>query len=312
MHLRKTALLAVLAALVLAPTAHANYIVGVSEQNNAMFQQPAWQSLKLKRVRYLVPWDYAKVPFEKTEVANYMAAAHAAKQEVLVAFTARSGCYVNGKYSKSSSCKAPSTSAYKSMFLAFKKSYPWVKTYTPWNEENHVSQPTYNNQKAAAAYYSTIKANCSGCTVLAADVLVDSKVTTWLKTFLKDSKGAGKIWGLHNYPDVNRFRVGGLASALKLLPGQVWLTETGGIVTFDPSFPTSLSRANKAEKYMFQIADKYDSLLKGNKSKVTRLYNYSWYGSEPGARFDSGLVNPDNTPRPAYATFAKYAKARQR
>jgi len=312
MTLRKTALLAVLAALVLAPTASANYIVGVSEQNDAMFQQPDWQSLKLKRVRYLVPWNYTKDPYQKTQVANYMSAAHAAKQEVLVAFTAASGCYVNGKYSKSSKCKLPSTSAYKSAFLAFKKAYPWVKTYTPWNEENHVSQPTYKNQKAAAAFYSTIKSNCKGCTVVAADVLVDSKVTTWLKTFLKYSKGQGRIWGLHNYPDVNRFRVGGLASALKILPGQVWLTETGAILTFLPSFPTSESRANKAEKYMFQIADKYDSLRKGNKSKVTRLYNYSWYGSEPGARFDSGLVNPDGTARPAFATFEKYAKARQR
>ena len=46
--------------LVGAAPASAKYRVGVGEQKAAMFESPAWQSLKLKRVRYLVPWDYAK------------------------------------------------------------------------------------------------------------------------------------------------------------------------------------------------------------------------------------------------------------
>ena len=37
-----------------------------------------------------------------------------------------------------------------------------------------------------------------------------------------------------------------------------------------------------------------------------------WYGSPVGARFDSGLVNPDGSPRPAFAIFKTYAKARQK
>ena len=57
-------------------------------------------------------------------------------------FTARRGCYQSGKYSKSSACKAPSKSAYTTAFKKFKAAYPWVKTYAPWNEANHVSQPT--------------------------------------------------------------------------------------------------------------------------------------------------------------------------
>ena len=39
--------------------ADASYRVGISEQSAEMFATPAWQRLGLKRVRYLVPWDWA-------------------------------------------------------------------------------------------------------------------------------------------------------------------------------------------------------------------------------------------------------------
>ena len=40
-----------------------------------MFESPAWQSLRLRRVRYLVPWDYAKHRDQRDEVDHYMARA---------------------------------------------------------------------------------------------------------------------------------------------------------------------------------------------------------------------------------------------
>jgi len=45
------------------------------------------------------------------------------------------------------------------------------------------------------------------------------------------------------------------------------------------------------------------------RSKITRLFVYSFYGAEPGARFDAGLVNPDGTPRKAYSVFAANSRA---
>jgi hypothetical protein len=310
MQLMKIVPLAVLAAAILAPKADANYRVGLSEQNPAMFSQPAWQSLKLKRVRYIVPWDYYKDAGQHGEVISFLNAAHAAKQDVLVAFTARRGCYVDGKYSKSSACRAPSTSAYKSAVTRFHKEFPYVKTFSPWNEENHVSQPTHSSPKRAVQYYDTLRRACKGCTVMAADVLDQSNVTSWLRSFLRSSHGRGTIWGLHNYKDVNRKQSKGLTSVLRTVPGQVWLTETGGIVTFLPSFKTSLSRSASATKYMFQLADRYDSKRSGNRSKLTRLYVYRWFGEPKGARFDAGLVNPDGSPRSALSQFKKYAKQR--
>jgi hypothetical protein len=59
---------------------------------------------------------------------------------------------------------------------------------------------------------------------------------------------------------------------------------------------------------MFQLADRYDTKRSGNRSKLTRLYVYRWFGEAPGARFDAGLVNPNGSARPALAQFKKYAK----
>ncbi len=305
-----TFLLAALAALILCVPASANYRVGISEQDPRTFDQPAWQSLKLKRTRYIVPWDYYKSAQGVGETTAFMNAARAHKQDVLVMFTARRGCYSKGKYSKSKACRAPSTKSYKKAFLTFKRAFPWAKTYAPWNEANHVSQPTSKSPKRAAQYYDVLRKSCKRCRILAADVLDQSTVTSWLKKFIRYSHNRGRYWGLHNYKDVNRKQSKGLRNVLKTVPGQVWLTETGGITTFESSgFKTSASRAASATKYMFKLADRYDRKKRGYKSKLTRIYVYRWWG-EPNGTFDSGLVNADGSPRPAFEQFAKYAKRR--
>jgi hypothetical protein len=261
-------------------------------------------------VRYIVPWDFYRSAGESATVATFMNAAHAADQDVLVMFTARRGCYSKGRYSHSSACRAPSTSTYRTAFKTFRAAYPWVKTFAPWNEANHVSQPTSKSPRRAAQYYDVARRNCSGCTVLAADVLDQSNVRTWLRSFLRSSHGRGRIWGLHNYKDVNRHQSKGLTNVLRTVPGEVWLTETGGITKFVSSgFKTSPARAASATKYMFQLADRFDSRRNGYRSKVTRVYVYRWFG-EPHGTFDAGLVNPDGTPRAAFSQFKKYVAHR--
>ena len=314
MPFKRTTLLlaAIVAALVLAVPANAkpHYRVGISEQNAAVFHQPAWQALKLKRVRYVIPWDYYKDPGQTAEATQFLNLAREYKQDVLVMFTARRGCWNGKRYSRSKACRAPSTSAYRSAVRRFRRDFPWVKTFAPWNEANHVSQPISKNPKRAAQYYSVLRRECKGCKILAADVLDQSNVRTYLRRFLRYSKNKGRLWGLHNYKDVNRRQSKGLRTVLRTVPGQVWLTETGGITTFLTSgFKTSPRRAANATKYMFQLADRYDTRKRGYRSKLTRLYVYRWFG-EPGGNFDSGLVNPDGSPRPAFEQFAKYAKRR--
>ncbi len=125
------------------PAAQAKVRVGLSEQNPAMFDQSNWTQLKLKRVRYILPWDYAKHLGTHAEVTAFMNAARAHKQEVLVTFNAHRGCFLNNKYRKTKACKAPSTKAYKAAVKGFRKEFPYAKTFAAWNEVNHVSQPTY-------------------------------------------------------------------------------------------------------------------------------------------------------------------------
>ena len=132
---------------------------------------------------------------------------------------------------------------------------------------------------------------------MAADVLDSSDVKTYLRKFLRASKGAGRIWGLHNYKDVNRRQSKGVKNVLSVVKGKVWLTETGGIVNFKPSFKYALKRAASATKYMFALARKY--------KRVQRIYVYRYFGEPRSARFDAGLVNPNGSARPAFKQFKK-------
>jgi hypothetical protein len=146
--------------------------------------------------------------------------------------------------------------------------------------------------------------------VLAADVLDQSNVRSWLLRFNRHSHNRGRIWGLHNYKDVNRRQSKGIRNVLRTVRGQVWLTETGGIVKFTSSgFKRSEKRAANRTKYMFKLVDRWDKRRRGYKSKITRIYVYRWFG-EPTGRFDAGLMNPDGAPRPAFKQFRKYARHR--
>lgn len=314
MHMRiRLITIALLATLVAAAPASAKYRVGIGEQKSSVFTDPTWQSLKLKRVRYLVPWDYAKHGGQKAEVLGYMASAHAAKQDVLVTFTARRGCYsATGRYSKSKACRAPSVKKYTKAFKAFDKKFKWVKTYSAWNEINHKSQPTFKKPKLAAQYYNALhkRAGKGHFRVMAADLLDNGgiSISRYLREMRPHLKGSPTLWGLHNYGDVNYNRSGATRSLLRTVRGEVWMTETGGIVKLLPQLKRSPSRAAKRTKTMFKLANKYDTKRAGNRSKITRLFVYTWYGEGPSARFDAGLVNADGSPRPALKVFKKNAR----
>ena len=287
-----------LGALLAVPAAQAKVRVGLSEQSPNVFSQSNWTKLKLKRVRYIVSWDYAKQGFERAEVSGFLNSAHAARQDVLVEFNARRGCFTGRRYKKTKACRAPSTKAYKKAVKNFRKEFPFVKTFAPWNEVNHISQPTYRKPKLAAKYYKAMKSVCKKCTVMAADVLDSSDVKTYLRSFQRATKGKGRIWGLHNYKDVNRRQSKGIRNVAAVTKGQIWLTETGGFVQFRGSgFKRSLKRAAQRTKYMFSLAKKY--------KRVTRIYVYRWFGEPRSARFDAGLVNPDGSSRPGLKQFRK-------
>jgi hypothetical protein len=301
-----------LAALLVAPAAEAKYRVGLGEQNPTMFDQARWQGLKLKRVRYIVPCDWNKSGAERAAIAAYMGRARAAGQDVLVTFTAHRGCFNGRRYSKRKACRAPSARKYRSAFRAFDKLYPWVKTYSAWNEVNHVSQPTFNKPGLAVRYYNVLRkdARSRRIRVMAADILDISNMRTYLRGFLRRAPGSPRLWGLHNYQDTNRHTSADTRLMLDTVPGEVWLTETGGIVRFAgvrKFAKFNERRADKATKWMFTLANRFQTKRRGMRSKITQLFVYKWFGEPRGARFDAGLVNPNGSPRRQFKTFRKNA-----
>jgi hypothetical protein len=144
--------------------------------------------------------------------------------------------------------------------------------------------------------------------VMAADMLDTGNMGRYLAAFKRKAKGSPKLWGLHNYGDVNRRRTRYTKQMLRSVPGEVWLTETGGIVKLLPSFKRSPKRAASRTKGMFRLVNRYDTRRRGMRSKITRLFVYTFYGEDSSARFDAGLVDPDGTPRPAFNVFKKNAR----
>jgi hypothetical protein len=304
-------LAALIASAVLAASASASLRAGISDESGATFTNPYFQLLKVKTVRYVTNYDAAINHPVDTDA--WMAAARAAGEQILVAFNP-----AYGNHCPSAPCSLPSASQFTKGFLAFHKRYPYVKLIQPWNEVNSTTQPTWTKPQAVVTYYAIVKKYCKGCTVLGADIedLVTPRKASYvyyIKTLLADFKKAKvatpQIWGIHNYEDVNYFHSTNTAEMLKLLPGQIWLTETGGINFFETGGLTvklaaSDARQEKATKWMMTLALRYPK-------RITRLYIYNFLYGGPISdtnRFDSSLLGPGNTPRLAYLALYYHYK----
>ncbi|UGS38171.1 glycosyl hydrolase [Capillimicrobium parvum] len=275
--------------------------IGISDQNVSMFSAPLFQNLGLRYARFVTPWDVALKPTspEAAKLRDWIVAASFDGVEPLISFEHRTADRCPDR-----PCMLPSTSAYAKAIRAFRQEYPTVTTLSAWNEASHVTQPTYKHPDAAARYYLAMKRLCPTCTIVAADVLDTRFMQGWLQQFLKVAPSA-RLWGLHNYGDTNRFRTSGLDTLLATVKGDVWLTETGSIVSFTTSdgrqsFKPSQARAAKAMRYLF-------TRLVPRSSRIKRVYLYNWR-SDPANRWDSGLVGYRGEKRKVYDVVAQYVK----
>jgi hypothetical protein len=308
--MRRILLVLVLAIVVSPGTAEGRYRVGLGEQAPSMFSSPYWRTLGLRQVRYLVDWDWRQTG-QQAKVAAFMNAARAHDQRVLVTFNAHSGCYDGRRYSRRRGCRPPGARAYRRSVRRFDDLFPWVRTYSAWNEVNHISQPTFGRPRLAVRYYRVLRRESRHrhFRAMAADVLDTSNMRRYLRAFLRRAPGRPRLWGLHNYQDVNRRTSADTRRMLETVPGEVWLTETGGIVKFGSSgqFPYSERRAAKNTRWMFRLVNRYDTRRRGTRSRIARLFVYKWLGG--GGRFDAGLVNEDGTPRRAFYVVRRLARS---
>jgi hypothetical protein len=287
--------------LAAAPAAPAQQVsLGISDQEASTFFHPLFLWTGITRARLVVRWDIAL-------------AGHATTRERLAVDqwlnTAR-GLYIEPFVSlqrprdedcRRGPCRLPTAEEYRAALTAFHRRYPWVKAISPWNEANHPSQPTAAHPEAAAAYYEIARSVCPDCRVVGAELLDIGNMERWLRAFRAALPSQPRLWALHNYGDVTRAEDTLTLRLLQAVEGEVWVTETGGLVRFEMAdgavaWPYDEQRARRSVDYAFALADAHPD-------RITRLYLYNWR-SPPWQLWDSALLNFAGEPRPSFLALA--------
>jgi hypothetical protein len=272
--------------------------VGIGDEHPEMFGDPNWQRLHTPIARYIAPYDTVVRPYSLSLATAWIHAAEAQHQRVLVAF-------YHSEYRPSNE-RMPSVATYQRDVQRFVKLFPHVHDYQSWNEANRgnvrgaFASPTAGQ---AAKYYQALKRVCHSCTVVGLDILDAQNIGPTLNYIAEFKHEVARlhatmpsVWGLHNYSDTNRHSSERTRAVLAVVPGQVWLTETGGIVKFGGAFPnvrgSGLRRAASALSFMFSLAR--------TSQRITRLYIFDWSGGTAATRFDAGLTDVHNHPRLGY------------
>jgi hypothetical protein len=267
--------------------------IGLSDQDPAAFSDARLRALHLGYARVVVPWDAATS--EPARVQAWLGAVAAAGLTPHVAFE-----HAGGTRCPDAPCTAPSRAAYGAAVRRFVARFRQVRTYTTWNEANHVSQPVASRPEAVAGYYEELRAACPSCTVVAGDVLDSGSFVRWIQRFRAATSADPRLWGLHNYSDVTYGRSSGTDAMLAAVPGRLWIEETGGIVTLRNAagrvtLATDEARAAHAVARALRIAR--------TRPRIGRVYVYQWRAGATD-RFDSGLVRPDGTARASLGVLA--------
>ena len=279
----------------LAPAAAARTVVGMGDQKPTLFSDPRFRWLRVHDARIVVSWDVMASKSERAWAATWLKGARRDGVQPLVAF--------GHGWTGAARHRLPSVAAYRAAFVRFRRAYPWVRTYTAWNEANHCSQPTCHHPERAAQYYDALRDACRKCTVVAADVLDQNNMGGWLRRFERAAKHKPRLWGLHNYLDANRLRSTGTRRLLRAVRGTVWITETGGVVRRNHyksqiSFPESPEHAAKVTRYVLSLA--------AREPRIARVYLYQWNADSLFQAWDSGIIDPFGQRRPSYAVLARF------
>ncbi len=291
------------------PASTRSATVGIGDEQPAMFGSPAFLALHTTIARYVTPYDVVTnhSPDDLPRLKRWLAAAKRDHIQPLVAFY----------HSDRTPRKMPSLRTYTADVKRFIKEFPQVTLLQPWNEANRGNvnehgSGSYSSPDArqSAEYYLALRKACARCTIVGLDVLDSTDVPAtirYLDEFKRDvgSRNLPTIWGLHNYSDTNRFHSAGTRAVLADTRGQVWMTETGGIVKLAGDFRFSLSRQTKATRYMFSLA--------ALSPRITRVYIFQWTGGITSKeRFDAGLTNAKGKPRPAYCVVYEHLRHTRR
>ena len=269
-------LLVTLGCLALPAGAHA-FSIGMSDQKLGMWQDPRFAELGIQQVRLLVSYD-SVLKHDFSRYDQWMEAAHARGADVLLTIDRSAGSYTAAAVA----LPVPARRPHPARALPVGRDLRGLERGQPRQAADR------RKPRRAAQYYNILREECAGCTLIAADVLDSKNIFSWLATFKRYAKHP-RIWGLHSYQDANHFRplrATVTRSLLRAVKGEIWLTETGGIVRFGDNYKggkTFEKRAAKAMKYTFRIASM--------SPRIKRVYLYHWDTDKKFVTWDSAFVD---------------------
>lgn len=286
------------------------FTVGIAEQHADMFSDQRFLDLGIKNVRAFVPWDVLTNKGQTEFFDGYMKDANRLGIDVLITFTQSRN---PGKHGVN-----PTPAQLASSLKKMRQKWPWVHEFASWNEVNLVKK----DPALVAKWYLALVKACPKCTILGAELVdrapantqasvkkaaVEKDISTWIKGFLKGTKGKQpKAWGLHNYDDANLSHNYGTKALLKAVKGQVWFTETGGLVSRHSAskikLPEGQAHATAAVKYVL-------TKLATLSPRVGRVYLYEWTLSTP--TWDSAFTGPNNETRSSLVYLTQFLKGRR-
>lgn len=269
--------------------------IGIADQKSSVFADQRLRDLGLRYARRSVAWDALRFADQRADLDAWMNAALDAGTEPLITL-ARSRRSNGERY------RPPTPVQYLREFLRMRKRYPRVKTWSAWNEANLCGTGTCDRADVVARYYNTIRRNCPGCKVVAADLLDQPNMVSWARAFRRAARFEPKYWGLHDYIDANRFQFTRTAQLLRAVRGEVWLTEIGGLVArrngSKIKLPQGKAHAAQATRFIFDRLARLDR-------RVARIYIYHWRSSTSRDSWDSALIGANDQPRPALAVLKR-------
>ena len=294
------ALLCTIGSLFAAPALAGAYpLVGIGDNNTAIFSDPRFLALGITQVRDDIAWNALAVPRARADLAAWLADAQADGLTPLITFD-----HVVG--SVRTQQKLPSVAQFSRAFLTFRKLYPWVKDFETWDEANFYLEGTAFNPKRAAQFYLALRKDCRSCTILASDLLDVPKteavpMVKWVGEFIRYAHTQPAYWGLNNYFGANRLDAGTTERLLHAVKGKIWFAETGGIVRRDNGstvgFTQGAQHAAKVDRFIF-------NKLARLSPRIQRVYLYEWNAQTAHDKWDSALISWTGATRPAYDVLA--------
>jgi hypothetical protein len=279
--------------------ANTGAVIGIGDNKTDVFTDPRFVALGITQIRDDVPWDVLRSAYTRNRLAAWLAGARADHLTPLISFDH------SGRPGKQRSL--PSVAQYSDAFVKLHRLYPWVTEFITWDEANFYSEPTANNPQRVVDYYDAIRGACPQCTVLAADLLdIDNPryavpEVKWAHEFIADAHTQPPYWALNDYVGANDLDAHSTLQLLGAVKGNVWLTETAGIVS-DRAHAGVASAASLNHE---AVVDHFIlHTLAALSPRIQRVYLYEWNAQTPHDAWDSALIAANGVPRPAYDELA--------